>query len=69
MVRNIHHVHCWQLQDQDILFEAHIEASKDLLLSDSGKLVAETETMLDVKYHITHSWELMITLTCVSILP
>ena len=35
MIRNIHHVHCWRLQDHDILFEAHIETSEDLLLSDS----------------------------------
>lgn len=55
MIRNIHHVHCWQLQDHDILFEAHIETSTDLLLSDSGKLVAEIDAMLKEKYHITHT--------------
>ena len=55
MIRNIHHVHCWQLQDHDILFEAHIETSRDLLLSDSGKLVAEIDTMLKEQYHITHT--------------
>ncbi|MEI7727218.1 MAG: cation diffusion facilitator family transporter [Bacteroidota bacterium] len=55
MIRNIHHVHCWQLQDHNILFEAHMETSKDLLLSDSGKLVAEIDTLLKEKYHITHT--------------
>ncbi len=43
------------IQDHDILFEAHIETCKDLLLSDSGILVAEIDTMLKEKYHITHT--------------
>ncbi len=55
MIRNIHHVHCWQLQDHDILFEAHIETSKNLLLSDSAILVAEIEILLREKFRITHT--------------
>jgi len=55
MIRNIHHVHCWQLQDHDILFEAHIETSKDLLLSESGKLLKEVEEILKQKFQITHT--------------
>jgi cobalt-zinc-cadmium efflux system protein len=55
MIRNIHHVHCWRLQDHDILFEAHIETSEDLLLSDSSKLLKEVEEILRQKFHITHT--------------
>jgi len=55
MIRNIHHVHCWQLQDHDILFEAHIETSKDLLLSESSKLLKEVEEILKQKFQITHT--------------
>jgi len=55
MIRNIHHVHCWRLQDHDILFEAHIETSEDLLLSDSNKLLKEVETILKQKFHINHT--------------
>jgi len=55
MIRNIHHVHCWRLQDQDILFEAHIETSEDLLLSESNKLLKEVEEILKQKFHITHT--------------
>jgi cobalt-zinc-cadmium efflux system protein len=55
LIQNIHHVHCWQLQDHDVLFEAHIETSKDLLLSESGALVAEIEELLREKFHITHT--------------
>jgi cobalt-zinc-cadmium efflux system protein len=55
LIQNIHHVHCWQLQDHDVLFEAHIETSKDLLLSESGALVAEIEGLLREKFRITHT--------------
>jgi cobalt-zinc-cadmium efflux system protein len=55
MIRNIHHVHCWQLQDHDVLFEAHIETSKDLLLSDTAILVSEIEILLKEKFRITHT--------------
>ncbi len=54
-IRNIHHVHCWRLQDHDILFEAHIETSEDLLLSDSNKLLKEVEEILKQKFHINHT--------------
>lgn len=55
LIRNIHHVHCWRLQDHDILFEAHIETSEDLLLSDSNNLLKEVEEILREKFHITHT--------------
>jgi cobalt-zinc-cadmium efflux system protein len=55
MIRNIHHVHCWRLQDHDILFEAHIETSEDLLLSDSSKLLKEVEGILKQNFHINHT--------------
>jgi cobalt-zinc-cadmium efflux system protein len=55
MIRNIHHVHCWQLQDHDILFEAHIETSQDLLLSESCALMKEVEEVLRQKFNITHT--------------
>ena len=55
LIHNIHHVHCWQLEDHEILFEAHIETSENLLLSDSGKLVAEIEEVLREKFLITHT--------------
>ena len=55
MIRNIHHVHCWQLQDHDILFEAHIETSQDLLLSETCALMKEVEEILRQKFNITHT--------------
>jgi cobalt-zinc-cadmium efflux system protein len=55
LIHNVHHVHCWQIQDQDILFEAHIETSKNMQLSESGALVAEIERQLRENFSITHT--------------
>ncbi|MCX6304562.1 MAG: cation diffusion facilitator family transporter [Bacteroidetes bacterium] len=55
LIQNIHHVHCWQLQDHDIHFEAHIETTRDMPLSESCKLVSEVERQLEEKYHIHHT--------------
>jgi cobalt-zinc-cadmium efflux system protein len=53
-IRNVHHVHCWQMQDFEILFEAHIETSEDLRLSESNRMICELETLLKDRFGITH---------------
>ncbi len=55
LVRNLHHVHCWQLEDHEVLFEAHIEALRDMPLSESGTLMMEIEKLLSSKFNITHT--------------
>ena len=54
-IRNVHHVHCWQIQDHDALFEAHIEAGTDMTLSESNQLRGEIEQLLKRKFQITHT--------------
>lgn len=53
-VKNIHHVHIWQLNDQDSYFEAHIEFIKDLKLSDFDVICKQIEVILHDKFHINH---------------
>ncbi len=55
MVLNVHHVHCWQLQDRQVHFEAHIETSRDMQVSESGKLVGEIENQLWNQFAISHT--------------
>ena len=45
-IRNIHHVHIWQLNDHDVHFEAHIEFKKDINLSVFDKICGEVEQIL-----------------------
>jgi cobalt-zinc-cadmium efflux system protein len=53
-VKNVHHIHCWQLQDHHVHFEAHVETTEDMPVSESGKLRAQIETLLHDRFHITH---------------
>ena len=54
-IKNIHHVHIWQLNDHDIHFEAHIEFNKDINLSEFDKICTKVELILFEKFHIDHS--------------
>ncbi|MDD4604515.1 MAG: cation diffusion facilitator family transporter [Bacteroidales bacterium] len=54
MISNVHHIHCWQLQDSKVHFEAHIETYSDIKLSESGKLIAEIKTLLRDQFKIGH---------------
>lgn len=54
-IRNIHHVHIWQLNDHDTHFEAHIEFKNDINLSQFDKVCEEVEEILAQKFHIHHS--------------
>ena len=54
-IKNIHHVHIWQLNDNEIHFEAHIEFSKDIVLSEFDKKCEEIEKVLLDKFSINHT--------------
>jgi len=54
-VKNIHHVHVWQLNDQNIHFEAHIEFNKDVKLSEFDTICEKIEHILGDKFGIYHS--------------
>ena len=54
-IKNVHHVHCWQMEDSDIFFEAHIETVEDMKLSESGRLSEEICTLLQENFNIAHA--------------
>jgi cobalt-zinc-cadmium efflux system protein len=53
-IRNIHHVHIWQLNDKDCHFEAHIQFKKDIKLSDFDLICERVEKILLDKFQINH---------------
>jgi len=53
-VKNIHHVHIWQLNEKNCHFEAHIEFKKDIKLSDFDKICEEIEHLLVHHFNINH---------------
>ena len=53
-VRNIHHIHIWQLNERDCHFEAHIQLKRDIKLSEFEDICKELEKTLLEKFHINH---------------
>ncbi len=53
-VKGIHHVHIWQLSDNDCFFEAHIETEQDLKLTEVEKMLRNIEEELTHHFAITH---------------
>jgi cobalt-zinc-cadmium efflux system protein len=53
-VKNIHHVHVWQLDDKQINFEAHIGFGRDLPLSEVNKILHQIEHLLHDEFEINH---------------
>ncbi len=54
-IRNIHHVHVWQLNDRDTHFEAHIEFKKNIKLSEFDVICERIEQLLRDQFRIQHS--------------
>jgi len=54
-IKNIHHVHCWQLDDQQIHFEAHLEFSNDLALGEVTLALDQIREQLASQFGIHHT--------------
>ena len=53
-IKNIHHVHIWQLNEHDCHIEAHIEFNEDIKLSEFDLICEKIEQLLLEKFQITH---------------
>ncbi len=53
-VRNIHHVHLWQLNEKNCHFEAHIEFKENIKLSDFDSICEKIEHLLIHNFNINH---------------
>jgi len=53
-VKNIHHVHVWQINDHDLMFEAHADMSEDINMSGFENILEEIKSILG-KNGINHS--------------
>lgn len=52
-VKNIHHVHVWQLDENDLMLEAHIDMDVDCTISNFEEILYKIEDVLE-EYHIHH---------------
>lgn len=53
-VRNVHHVHVWQLNEKETHLEAHLEFKKDISISEFDAIIEEIEVLLFREYEINH---------------
>lgn len=53
-VKNVHHIHLWQLNEQETHFEAHIDFDRDIKLSEFDVILNSIEDTLFHKFEINH---------------
>lgn len=53
-IKNVHHIHIWQLNEKETHLEAHIDFTEDISLSEFDDILHEVETLLLEKFGINH---------------
>jgi cobalt-zinc-cadmium efflux system protein len=53
-VQNIHHIHIWQLDNDQIHFEGHIDLINDIRLSEVNEVMEEIRKILHTEFNIDH---------------
>jgi cobalt-zinc-cadmium efflux system protein len=54
-VANVHHVHAWNLTDQEVHFECHIDLKNDIRLSETDPIRSRIERELRERFGIGHT--------------
>ena len=52
-IKNIHHIHVWQLGEHDIIFDAHVDTEQDILITDFEKIHSQIGGILKA-FNIHH---------------
>lgn len=53
-VKNVHHIHVWQLNEKETHLEGHIEFIDDISLSQFDGIITEIEQLLKKEFGINH---------------
>lgn len=53
-IKNVHHVHIWQLNEEELHFEAHIDFETDIKLSQFDIILNQIEEVAFHKFGINH---------------
>ncbi len=54
-VKNIHHVHIWQLNEESIHFEAHVDFMENVSLEEANRTFEEIRGILHSEFGINHA--------------
>jgi cobalt-zinc-cadmium efflux system protein len=53
-IENVHHVHIWQLNEDELHMEAHIDFKEDIALSEFDRILVEIEELVYHEFGINH---------------
>jgi cobalt-zinc-cadmium efflux system protein len=53
-IKNVHHVHVWQLNEEEIHMEAHVDFNNNITLSEFDDILHEIEALVFKNYDINH---------------
>ncbi len=53
-IKNVHHIHIWQLNENEVHMEAHIDFYKDITLTEFEKTLTKLEELLYHDFNINH---------------
>ena len=53
-VNKLHHIHVWNLNDDELHLEAHLDCSDDIKMSEFNELLDKIEHVLFEQFHINH---------------
>lgn len=54
-ISNLHHIHIWQLNEKNYLFEGHIKLKGDFPVSKADEIRKEVQDLLNNEFNISHS--------------
>ncbi len=53
-VDNVHHIHLWRLNDDEVFLEAHVDFKENLTLEKATKKIEKLEKFLKENFGVTH---------------
>jgi cobalt-zinc-cadmium efflux system protein len=53
-IKNVHHVHIWQLNEDEVHLEAHIDFNRDILISEFDMILDQIEEKVFHEFGINH---------------
>ena len=52
-IKNLHHLHVWQINEHDVMFEAHADMNRNITISEFEAILEQIKTVLE-RFEITH---------------
>ena len=53
-IKNVHHVHIWQINEHDMMFESHVDLQADIKITEFEKILLKIKEVL-AHYNIEHT--------------